>query len=100
AGGGAGNHDAIERAFAAPLREGVDHRVVFVGDGGVDREDELLQAIDAGTGARRLFAVGVGVGSASNTWFMGKAAEAGRGTFTRIARLGEVERRMAELFTK
>ena len=98
AGGGAGDHGAIERAFAAPVREGVDHQIVFVGDGGVDREDDLLQAIDAGTGARRLFTVGVG--PASNTWFMGKAAEAGRGTFTRIARLGEVERRMAELFTK
>jgi Ca-activated chloride channel family protein len=98
AGGGDRDHEAIERALAAPLRDGTDHQVVFIGDGGVDREDELLQAIAAGAGARRLFTVGVG--SASNSWFMGKAAEAGRGTFTRIARIGEVERRMAELFAK
>lgn len=97
-GGGAREHGAIERALAAPLRDGVDHQVVFIGDGRVEREDALLQAIDEGAGGRRLFAVGVG--SASNTWFMGKAAEAGRGTFTRIGRIGEVERRMAELFAK
>ena len=71
---------------------------MFIGDGRVEREDQLLQAIDDHAGARRLFTVGVG--SASNAWFMGKAAEAGRGTFTRIGRIGEVERRMAELFTK
>lgn len=98
AGGSDGNHAALAQVFAAPLRDGVDHQVVFISDGGVEREDELLQAIDAGTGARRLFAVGVG--SASNSWFMGKAAEAGRGTFTRIGRTGEVERRMARLFNK
>lgn len=98
AGGGERDHDAIGRAFDAPLRDGVDHQVVFIGDGRVEREDQLLQAIDDHAGARRLFTVGVG--SASNAWFMGKAAEAGRGTFTRIGRIGEVERRMAELFTK
>jgi len=98
AAGGARDPGAIERAFAAPLRDGFDHQVVLVGDGRVEHEDAMLQVIDAGAGARRLFSVGVG--SASNAWFMDKAAEAGRGTFTRIARIGEVERRMAELFAK
>ncbi len=98
AGADSHDHGALEQIFAAALREGVDHQVVFISNGGVDHEDELLQMIDAGTGARRLFTVGVG--TASNSWFMDKAAEAGRGTFTRIGRAAEVERRMAELFAK
>lgn len=98
AGGDSRNLSALEQAFATPLRDGVDHLVVFISDGDIDQEDELLQVIDAGTGAQRLFTVGVG--TASNSWVMGKAAEAGRGTFARIARTGEVERRMAALFAK
>ena len=48
--------------------------------------------------AARLFTVGIG--SAPNSWFMRKAAEAGRGTFTTISALHEVGEKMERLFGK
>jgi Ca-activated chloride channel family protein len=58
----------------------------------------LFQLIDAELGAARLFTVGIG--SAPNGWFMSKAAEAGRGTYTFISALHEVNEKMARLFRK
>ena len=49
-------------------------------------------------GNARLFTVGIG--SAPNSWFMRKAAEAGRGTFTFISALHEVQEKMNGLFGK
>jgi len=46
----------------------------------------------------RLFTVGIG--SAPNSWFMRKAAEVGRGTFTIISSLHEVGEKMDRLFRK
>src|SRR6185369_4155537 len=42
----------------------------------------------------------VGNGSAPNSWFMSRSAQAGRGTFTNIDKLGEVTQRMTALFEK
>ena len=42
----------------------------------------------------------MGIGSAPNSWFMRKAAEAGRGTFTTISALHEVNEKMERLFRK
>ena len=49
-------------------------------------------------GAARLFTVGIG--SAPNSWFMRKAAEAGRGSYTFISALHEVREKMDSLFRK
>lgn len=73
-------------------------QVVFITDGAVQNEAELFTAIESGLGKTRLFTVGIG--AAPNTYFMRKAAESGRGTFTYVASANEVEPKMSELFAK
>jgi len=88
-------------ALALPPGEPVPdfvRQVVFLTDGAVGNEDELLALIRERLGERRLFTVGIG--SAPNRHFMRKAAQHGRGTHTTIGDVGEVEARMDELFRK
>ncbi len=73
-------------------------QVVFLTDGAVSNEIELLRDIEQRLNGSRLFTVGIG--SAPNSYFMRKAAEAGRGSFTYIGKLSEVEERMDGLFRK
>jgi Ca-activated chloride channel family protein len=73
-------------------------QVVFITDGSVGNERRLFDYIREHLGASRLFTVGIG--SAPNSHFMRKAAQFGRGTFTYIGNLGEVEEEMTRLFRK
>jgi Ca-activated chloride channel family protein len=72
--------------------------VVFITDGSVGYEDEMFSLIERSLGRARLFTVGIG--SAPNNLFMRKAAEAGRGSFTLISALHEVQEKMDGLFRK
>ncbi|MBI2841249.1 MAG: marine proteobacterial sortase target protein [Acidobacteria bacterium] len=89
-------------ALQAALRDTGEQRdvrqVIFITDGCVSNEDELFRAITGGLGASRLFTVGIG--SAPNSYFMRKAAEFGRGTFTYVGDLSEVSAKMGALFAK
>jgi len=89
---------ALETAFAAPKRDALMRQIVFMTDGAVGNEDELLALIARKLGDRRLFTVGIG--PAPNTYFMKKAAEAGRGTFTFIGDVREVREKMSALIRK
>jgi Ca-activated chloride channel family protein len=73
-------------------------QIVFITDGAVGNEEGLFELIEARLGGARLFTVGIG--SAPNSWFMRKAAETGRGTFTTISALHEVGEKMDRLFRK
>jgi len=73
-------------------------QVVFLTDGAVGNEDELLKVIARRLGDSRLFTVGIG--SAPNSYFMNRAATIGRGTFTYIGKYSEVTEKMMNLFTK
>jgi Ca-activated chloride channel family protein len=73
-------------------------QVVFITDGAVGNEQELFDLIQAKLGTSRLFTVGIG--SAPNSYFMRKAARAGRGTFTYIGSPNEVVSKMDALFKK
>jgi Ca-activated chloride channel family protein len=73
-------------------------QVVFLTDGAIGNEQQLLDTIGAMRGRSRVFMVGIG--SAPNTFLMTRAAELGRGTFTHIGAVGEVEERMRALFEK
>jgi Ca-activated chloride channel family protein len=64
----------------------------------VGNEAELLALITRRLDDRRLFTVGIG--PAPNAWFMKKAAEAGRGTYTFIGDVAEVKTRMSDLVRK
>jgi Ca-activated chloride channel family protein len=87
-------------AFALDGRDtpGFLRQVIFMTDGSVGNEDQLFRLIAQRLGATRLFTVGIG--SAPNSHFMTKAAQFGRGTFTYIGDLREVQEKMARLFAK
>ena len=73
-------------------------QVVFLTDGSVGNEAQLFQEIADRRGRSRLFTVGIG--SAPNSYFMTRAAELGRGTFTHIGSDAQVLERMSALFAK
>ncbi len=73
-------------------------QVVFITDGAVDNEKELFALIHRELRASRLFTVGIG--AAPNSYFMRKAAETGRGTYTYIGSTDQVGVRMQNLFRK
>src|SRR5215510_12225685 len=73
-------------------------QVVFLTDGEVGNEQQLFDTISAMRGRSRIFMVGIG--SAPNSFLMTRAAELGRGTFTHIGSVDQVEERMRTLFDK
>jgi Ca-activated chloride channel homolog len=77
-----------------------DHvrQVVFLTDGAIGNEQQLFETITAMRGRSRVFMVGIG--SAPNTYLMTRAAELGRGAFTHIGSVDQVEERMRGLFAK
>ena len=98
ANGGTEMSAALRLAFATAPRPSHLRQVVFITDGAVGNEDALFRMIEGQLATARLFTVGIG--SAPNSWFMRKAAEAGRGTFTMISSLHEVGEKMDRLFSK
>ena len=73
-------------------------QVVFLTDGEIGNEQQLFETITAMRGRSRVFMVGIG--SAPNTFLMTRAAELGRGAFTHIGSVDQVEERMRGLFAK
>ena len=89
------------RAALADRRDGDGsfvRQVVFLTDGAIGNEQQLFDTIGAMRGRSRVFMVGIG--SAPNSFLMTRAAELGRGTFTHIGSVEQVEARMRDLFTK
>jgi Ca-activated chloride channel family protein len=98
ANGGTEMRPALQQALSTPMTESHLRQIIFITDGSVGNEDELFTLIERQLGMARLFTVGIG--SAPNSLFMHKAAEAGRGTFTFISALHEVNEKMGRLFRK
>ncbi len=89
---------ALQQALSTPATESHLRQIIFITDGSVGNEEELFTLIEQRLGTARLFTVGIG--SAPNSLFMRKAAVAGRGTFTFISALHEVNEKMGRLFRK
>jgi len=89
-------------ALNLALRQLTDNRhvrqVIFLTDGSVGNENALFDIIHKHLGDSRLFTVGIG--SAPNSYFMRKAAQFGRGSFTHIGDVNEVKNKMNRLFKK
>ena len=96
--GGTEMKPALEAALTDDAAPGFVRQVVFLTDGAVGNEGELIQLIRARLSDRRLFTIGIG--SAPNSFFLTKAAQYGRGTFTFIGDVREVAEKMGALFTK
>lgn len=73
-------------------------QIVFLTDGAIGNEQQLFETITAMRGRSRIFMVGIG--SAPNTYLMTRASELGRGAFTHIGSVEQVEERMRDLFAK
>lgn len=91
---------ALEQALRnqGPIAAGALRQVIFLTDGAIGNEAQLFEEISRNRGEARVFTVGIG--SAPNSYFMTKAAELGRGTFTLIGSEDQVAARMGELFGK
>lgn len=92
----------IAKALLEALDSRTDHKrirqVMFLTDGSVGNEQELLELIASRLGDSRLFTVGIG--SAPNSYFMSRAARMGRGSYVYIGKQSEVQLKMNQLFTK
>ncbi len=73
-------------------------QIVFVTDGAVANEFELMQLISNARGDFRLYTVGIG--AAPNGYFMKKAAQFGRGSYVSIQKQNEVQQKMTHFMNK
>ena len=73
-------------------------QIVFITDGSVGNERQIFENLQGKLGNTRLFTVGIG--SAPNSYFMQKAAQYGRGSYTYIGNSNEVAAQIAALFAK
>ncbi|QSX31458.1 marine proteobacterial sortase target protein [Shewanella cyperi] len=73
-------------------------QVIFITDGAVGQEQALFTQIEEQLGDSRLFTVGIG--AAPNGFFMERAAQAGKGSFTYIGKAAEVSERMQALLER
>ncbi|WP_441239042.1 marine proteobacterial sortase target protein [Bradyrhizobium sp. 930_D9_N1_4] len=90
---------AMRAALTDKLADtGMVRQVVFLTDGAIGNEQQLFETITAMRGRSRVFMVGIG--SAPNTYLMTRASELGRGAFTHIGSVEQVEERMRGLFAK
>ena len=89
---------ALKMALAGQPESSLVRQVVFLTDGAVGNEDEILRLLHDKLGDRRLFTIGIG--PSPNTFFLTKAAQFGRGTFTFIGDVREVRQKMTALFRK
>lgn len=107
ASGGTEIKKALNMAFALPnVAKNVDEdgaqtyldQILFITDGSVNNEDELMQLIYRSLGDYRLFTVGIG--NAPNGFFMQEAASAGKGTYTYIGNISKLKNKMSVLLEK
>jgi Ca-activated chloride channel family protein len=100
ANGGTEIQSALKLAFSQ-FKTGISstfRQIVFITDGSVGNEGSLMQLISHKLEDSRLFTVGIG--SAPNSYFMSEAAKMGRGTFTHIGSVDQVQEKMFSLLTK
>ncbi len=96
--GGTEMKQALELALDGEFQRERLRQVIFLTDGAVGNEDALFALINHRLGDSRLFTVGIG--SAPNSYFMKRAASVGRGTYTYIGDLNEVQVRIDKLLSK
>jgi Ca-activated chloride channel family protein len=98
AGGGTQARPALEHALRMPHQPDALKMIVFLTDGSVGNEDQLIALVNRDIGNSRLFTVGIG--SAPNGFLLEKVSRFGRGTFTFISTISEVQKKINELFAK
>ena len=98
ANGGTEMAGALKTALSLPDIPHLMRQVVFITDGAVGNETQLLQMVAQDLDDSRMFTVAIG--HAPNSWFMRKAAEIGRGSYVHIAKPEEVAEQMNGLWAR
>ncbi len=98
ANGGTEMAKALTLAFEEPTYRDVLNQVVFITDGSVTNEEQLFKQIIRERGEKRLFTVGIG--SAPNSYFMRRAAIAGKGTYTYVNQTKDIVKPIGQLFDR
>lgn len=89
---------ALRLALTGEPEPGRLKQVIFLTDGSVANEASILDYLTAKLGETRLFTVAIGL--APNSWFLAKAAELGRGSFTHVGDPGDAAARIGELYRR
>jgi len=98
ANGGTEMRQALSMALNSEADPELFKQILFITDGSVSNESDLMTLIEENLGQARLFTIGIG--PAPNAYFMTEAAISGKGTFTFIGDTRFVEQKMAELLGK
>jgi len=98
--GGTEPLEAIKYAFDSRESSADNYlrQIIFLTDGQVGNEDEIFRVVRQNIDEDRLFTIGIG--SAPNSHLMTTLSEYGKGTYTFIGNIDEVETKMLELFDK
>jgi Ca-activated chloride channel family protein len=98
--GGTMIYPALARGLRLIGESGSSHaqRIVFLTDGAVGNEDDVLSLITHRLGEARLHAIGIG--HAPNSYLMRKMASFGRGLCEFVSTSGEAENRIAAFFER
>ncbi|MCF6264417.1 MAG: marine proteobacterial sortase target protein [Xanthomonadales bacterium] len=96
--GGTNIQPALELALSNVSTDHYLQQIIFITDGAVGNESEIYQYLHEQLEDTRLFTVAIG--AAPNSWFMRKAAEVGRGSYTHIGKLEEITERMVLLWQR
>ncbi len=80
------------------IKSGYLNQIIFMTDGSVGNEAMIFDQIAQDIGDARLFTIAIG--PAPNNYFMSKAAMFGKGTYTHIAALNQVNDSMSHLFAQ
>jgi Ca-activated chloride channel family protein len=97
AGGGTEMLPALIHLMQKPQTPGYLRRIVLLTDGDLGNEEQIFAAMRANLGEARLYTVAIG--SAPNMFLATKMAQFGRGTFTHIADIKEVQDQMTRLLS-
>jgi Ca-activated chloride channel family protein len=98
ANGGTEMLPALLHLMQKPTTPGYLRHIVLLTDGALGNEEEIFEAMRSHLGQARLHTVGIG--SAPNVFLATKMAQYGRGTFTHISSIAEIEQQMTSLFEK
>jgi Ca-activated chloride channel family protein len=96
--GGTEAQPALQHALTMFHQPDTMKMIIFITDGSVGNENDLISLVNQHIGESRLFAVGIG--SAPNGHLLEKVSQSGRGAFTYISTIGDVEVKMGDLLSK
>ena len=96
ANGGTEMLPALMHLMTKPTTPDYVRTIILLTDGDLGNEEQIFAAMRKDLGGARLYTIGIG--SAPNIFLASKMAQFGRGTFTHIADISEIQEQMMRLF--